>query len=289
MFRIAQTIVSILILSLATTAGTVAASEPKPEPEPLILAVHPYLPPAEIITRFTPLADYLGHAIGRPVVVRVGPSIGQHIEAVGRNSVDIALIGPYAYVKMTARYGAKPLLACIEFKGKRFLPSYIVTRSDSPLRNLSELRGKRFAFGDPDGIMSTIMPRHALHQAGVELDALGAYRYIGSQANIALGVLNGDYDAGAVREEFYDEFGARGLRVLARLPEVPVHLFVARSDLPAAQVKVLRQALLQLQNIPDGAAILRAIGTGMTAMAPVTDADYDGMRKLLRVLEDKRG
>lgn len=285
MVRTLQTFLSVLLLSATTTAP----GAPAVAPEPLILAVHPYLPPAEIITRFTPLAEYLARAVGRPVAVRVGPNTGQHIEAVGRNAVDIAYIGPYAYVRMVSAHGKKPLLARVAFKGKLSLSSYIVTRTDSPFQTLSDLRGKRFAFGDPDAIMSTLMPRYALLKAGVHLDALGMYRYIGSQANIALGVLNDDFDAGAVREEFFDEFGARGLRILARLPEVPVHLFVTRSDMPVAQVKVLREALLQLQNAPDGAAILRAIGQDMTAMLPVTDADYDGMRKVLRAIDDERG
>ena len=57
--------------------------------------------------------------------------------------------------------------------------------------------------------------------------------------------------------------------------------------LPANQVTVLRRALPHLQNVPDAAAMLRAIGRDMTAMAPMADADYDGMRKALRVLEDR--
>ena len=92
MVRIAQAIVSALVLSFTATAGTAPAAAL----EPLILAVHPYLPTTEIITRFTPLAEYLARVVGRPVTVRVGPSTGQHIEAVGRDSVDIAFIGPYA-------------------------------------------------------------------------------------------------------------------------------------------------------------------------------------------------
>ncbi len=129
-YRIPKAIISALALGFATTAGTAAASEPQ------ALAMHPYLPPAEIIARLTSCA------VGRSMVVRAGPSNGQYIEAAGRNNVDIAFIGSHAYVKMTSRYGAKPLPACIESKGKRFLSSYIATRDDSPLRNLSELRGK---------------------------------------------------------------------------------------------------------------------------------------------------
>ena len=129
-YRIPKAIISALAVGFATTAGTAAASEPQ------ALAMHPYLPPAEIIARLTSCA------VGRSMVVRAGPSNGQYIEAAGRNNVDIAFIGSYAYVKITSRYGAKPLPACIGSKGKRFLSSYIATRDDSPLRNLSELRGK---------------------------------------------------------------------------------------------------------------------------------------------------
>jgi hypothetical protein len=51
----------------------------------------------------------------------------------------------------------------------------------------------------------------------------------------------------------------------------------------------LRQALLGLKNAPGGAAILRAIDKEMTAMVPVSDADYDSLREIERALDDKRG
>jgi len=266
--------------------GITPATATEPAQPPLLLGVHPYLPVAEIQQRFTPLADYLGKKLGQPVQVRVGRDFEQHIDAVGLDQVDIAFIGPYAYVKMTARHGAKPLLARIEVKGKPFLSGYIVTRADSPLRNLTELRGKRFAFGDLDST-GTIVGRYVLQQAGVRLKDLGAYQYLAGHTDIALGVLNGDFDAGTIRSEVYDEQAARGLRALAPWPEVSEHLFVARAGLPAGQVKLLRQALLQLKDSPQGAAILQAIHISMTAMVPVADTSYDNMRKMWRVLDRK--
>lgn len=264
------------------------ASAAQTEPSPLILAVHPYLPNSEIQQRFAPLADYLGKQLDRPVQVRVGRDYVQHIEAVGLNSVDIAFMGPSSYIKLTARYGAKPLLARIEINGKPLLSGYIVTGVNSALHDLTGLRGKRFAFADPDSTMGTIVPRYVMLQAGVGLKSLGSYQYLGGHKNIALGVLNGDYDAGAVKSEVYDEFTARGLRVLVRLPDVSEHLFVTRADLPAKQITLLRQALLQLKSAPDGAAILRAINKEMTAMVPVVDADYDNLRKIQRAVEASR-
>ena len=275
-----------LSFSLFPWVGALHAAEPAQVP--LILGVHPYLPSAEIQQRFTPLADYLGKQLGRQVQVRVGRDYEQHIEAIGLDSVDIAFVGPASYVKLTARYGPKPLLARIEINGKPILSGYIITRVDSALRNLTDLRGKRFAFVDPGSTMGTIVPRYVMQQAGVGLQQLGAYQHLGGHKDVALGVLNGDYDAGAVKSEVYDELAPRGLRVLVKLPEVSEHLFVTRADLPAKQVTLLRQALLQLKSAPNGAAILRAINKEMTAMAPVADADYDSLRKLQRAVEAKR-
>lgn len=274
--------IAAFVLSLVTT-GTAGAAEP------LVLGVHPYLLPAEVVARFTPLADYLGRQLGRRVQVRVGRDYDQHIETIGADAIDIAYVGPASYVKMVARHGPKPLLARLEINGKPSVTAYIITRADSPLRKLPELRGKHFAFGDINSTMGTIVAQHVLRRAGVGLESLAGYRHLGSHRNVALAVLSGDYDAGPVRKEIYDELQPRGLRVLVKLPEVSEHLFVARSDLPAGEVVRLRQALIGLKNAPGGGAILQAIDKEVTAMVPVSDADYNSLREIQRAHRDERG
>lgn len=274
-----------IICFLCVGMSAVGAAEPAQTP--LILAVHPYLQSEEIQKRFTPLADYLSKQLQRPVQVRIGRDYAQHVEAIGLNSVDIAFMGPSSFVLMQERYDAKPLLARIAIKGKPQLSGYIVTSVNSTLRNLGDLRGKRFAFVDPDSTMGTIVPRYVMQQAGIELKTLASYQYLGSHKNVALGVLGSDYDAGAIKSEVYDEMAPRGLRVLAKLPDVSEHLFVARSDMPDKQVAQLRQALLQLQG-EAGGVIMRAINKDMTAMVPVVHADYDNLRKIQRTVEPKR-
>ncbi len=262
--------------------STVGAVEPVQAP--LILAVHPYLADEEIQKRFTPLANYLGRQLGHPVRVRVGYDYTRHVEAIGLNSVDIAFMGPASYVLLAERYGGKPLLARIEIMGKPRLSGYIITRAHSTLRNLADLRGRRFAFVDPDSTMGMVVPRYVMQQAGIKLKTLGAYQFLGGHRNVALGVLSGDYDAGAIKSEVYDEMAPRGLRVLAKLPDVSEHLFVARSDLPAQQIAQMRKALLDLKSDPNGIRIMRAINKDMSAMVPVVDADYDNLRQIQRAL-----
>ena len=250
----------------------------------LVLAVHPYLPSAEIQQRFAPLAKYLEQKTGHPITVRVGRDYNEHVSAIGGNQVDIAFMGPAPYVLMVAMHGRKPMLARIEVNGKPVLGGTIIARTDGPLRSLSDLKGRRFAFGDRESTMSALVPQYMLQEAGVPLSALRGYDYLGSHKNVALGVLGGDYDAGAVKQEIFDELAPRGLRVLAQLPTVSEHVFVARSNLPPELVDKLRHALLSLATEPDGQQIMQSMHKGMTAMVPASDQDYQSLRAMMRTL-----
>jgi phosphonate transport system substrate-binding protein len=265
-----------LLLAALLIVPTAFAAE-----SPLVLGVHPYLPPKEIQERFAPLAAHLGKALDRPVVVRVGRDYDEHITAIGKDQIDIAFLGPTSYVTLVKSFGPKPLLARLEVSGKPRLIGVIVTRQDSPLRKLSALKGKRFAFGDPQSTMGHTVPQRMLEQAGVPEKALASHKFLGAHKNVVLGVLAGDYDAGAVKSEVYDEYANQGLRVLATSPPVSEHLFVTRGNMPPDQIELIRRTLLTLKPAPNGLAILHAINKDATNLVPVRDDDYDGLRQIL--------
>lgn len=251
----------------------------------LILAVHPYLPEAEIQKRFAPLAAYLGQAAGMPVVVRVGPNYDEHIDAIGQDHVDIAFMGPASYVKMLDKYGSKPLLARFEVMGSPNLYGVIFTRQGSSLHTLKDIQGKRFAFGDVDSTMSHYVPHHMLIEAGVPTKALGTYKFLGTHKNVALAVLAGDFDAGAVKREVFEEFESRGLRALATSPPTPDHLFVTRSTLPPQQVQKLREALLKLKDQANGKEIMTLLHKELTSLIAASERDYQELRAIVKKVE----
>lgn len=251
----------------------------------LILAVHPYLPATEIVERFTPLVKYLSKELGEQIEIEVSRDYLDQIMKIGNNKVDIAYMGPASYVKMVDRYGRKPLLARQEINGNRTFQGVIIVRKDSPLHTLKDLAGKRFAFGDPESTMSHLVPRYMLWEEGVTIDKLGGYAFLKNHHNVALGVLTGDFDAGAVKEEVFDEYEKRGLRELARTPELSEHLFVASNRLSPEKVQKLRDALQSLSDKEEGRNIMTSIKKTITGMVPVKDGDYDNLRDILHVLE----
>jgi phosphonate transport system substrate-binding protein len=105
-------------------------------------------------------------------------------------------------------------------------------------------------------------------------------------SNVALAVLSGQTDAGAVKNEVYEDFARLGLRSLTRLPEVSEHLFVTRADMPPAEIERLRELLLNLAQVPGGLEVLKAIHRDATALVPVSDRDYDNLRALLQKIDE---
>jgi phosphonate transport system substrate-binding protein len=266
------------LLGLAPPLASAGDAQPK---RPLVLAVHPYLVPEEIERRFAPLAAFIGRTLGEDVVVRVGGSYAEHISAIGRDQVDLAFMGPAPYVRMLEHYGSKPLLARFEVAHQPNLHGVIVVAQASPLRTLAALRGRRFAFGDADSTMSYYVPAWLLIKNGLPLAALGGQSFLGSHPNVALAVLAGDYDAGALKREVYDEYAAGGLRILAELPATPDYLFVARADFPPATVVKLRAALLTLDSTAEGRRILTELHPGLTRLIPAAESDYQALREMI--------
>lgn len=247
----------------------------------LTLWIHPYLTATELTKRFTPLTTYLGREIGQPVSIRIQESYQDHLDFVGANNADIAYLGPVSYVKIRARYGPIPLLAKLEVNDRPFFHGMIIARADSGLETLGDLKGKRFAFGDPNSTMSHIVPRALLAEAGIQVGDLGGYDFLNSHHNVALAVMGGYFDAGAVKEEVFYEFAPRGIRMLAKSPPVPEHLFVARRDLSPDLIDKIQKALHRVAASADGKAICSSIKGDVTGLVAVNDKDYDSLRRLM--------
>ena len=124
-----------------------------------------------------------------------------------------------------------------------------------------------------------------LLEAGVGVERLGSFEHLGHHDAVAAAVLRGDYDAGAVMESVAAQYEAEGLMTLAQSPPIPEFNICAARELPGAVQEALRAALLALsRDEAAGAAVLEALYADYTGFAPATDADYAGVREMMRKL-----
>jgi len=252
----------------------------------LVLGVHPYKTPSKLLSAFGPLADYLAEQLGKPVEIRISQDYQSHIQAIGEDRLDIAYMGPASYIDLTNQYPQKPLLTKQVIHGNAYFRGAIITQKDSALSALGELTGKRFAFGDPASTMSCLVPRSMLIEAGVRLKD---YEFLGSHDNVALAVLSGDFDAGAVKEAVYHKYQPKGLKLITYTPQIAEHLFVASNRLDRTRAEQLITLLLDLDTSSRGRQIMQAIKPGMTAMVRAEDKDYQALRDILSTLEKQDG
>lgn len=252
----------------------------------LVLGVHPFKPSTRLFEAFTPLTNYLSEKLGQPVSLRIAKDYEEQVDAIGRGDIDIAYLGPSLYVKLRDEHGEQPLLARQQIGASPVFHGKIFVRIDSPIQTMKELTGKRFAFGEPHSTMSHLVPRYMLWQAGVTAEQFASYKFVGDHVNVALGVLVGDFDAGAVKEDVYFNYKSRGLREIATSAPISDHVFVASRKLPEAQVRKLREILLRMNQDPKGLAALQAITKGVTALVPAQDSDYDSLRVVLKKMQE---
>ncbi len=281
--RLALLPACLLFLSLASAASTRAATPP------VTLCVHPYLPASEIQERFTPLVSYLSRALGMPVQLRIAKDYRNHISRFRKEKKGFCFLGPASYVKLVDLLGKQRILGRLESAGKPYFKGLVFVAERSPVRTLSELAGKRFAFGDPESTMSTLVPRHLLSRSGVSVEMLSRHSFLGNHDNIVLGVLMGDFDAGAVMESVFAEHKHRGLRAIAESPEISEHVFIAGSEVSPALLEKAKRVLLNMKNSEEGREALRAIKSSVSGIVPACDGDYDSLREIMNEVRKTGG
>ena len=255
--------------------------------EQLVLGVHPYKSPSILIDKFQPLANYLSKKLSIPVEIRISKDYELHINSINKNEFDIAYVGPASYVKMTEKTGAKNILAKQRVKGKASFKGVIIVRQDSKIESLVDLKNQNFAFGDASSTMSHLVPRYMLIRAGVPIRELQQHRFYGSHDNVALAVLTGDSDAGAVKEAVYYKYKDRGLRALKFTPNISEHLFISTSKMSNKLANDVKYLLLNMNSSNnDEKLIFNSIKPGIDGFVKAKDSDYENLRDILKVVNE---
>lgn len=232
--------------------------------------------PGQIAREMTPVIDHLNASPDITVELKVFPSNDALYEALRDGKVDVVFIGAVKYVQAHHEFGAIPLVA--EGRSTR---SSIAVPVASPIKTVEELKGKRFAFGYKDSTTTHLIPLLLLSKHGLKETAVQG-TFAGHQPQkIVDQMLAGAFDACAISEYMYvrNKSKVRLLETSDAFPGPPV---VANKTLAPAAAAELRRLFLSYKPTPD--TVTYHFGTGATA---VTDADYNRIRFLCKVLFNK--
>ncbi|TDJ60422.1 MAG: phosphate/phosphite/phosphonate ABC transporter substrate-binding protein, partial [Nitrospina sp.] len=210
------------------------------------------------------------------------------IEAMGAGKVDIGWLATFAYVLAQQKYDVELLLIVVRF-GSPFYRGQIITRADSGIHKLSDLKGKKFAFVDPVSTSGHLYPKMLLLSNGLNPDRLFAQSlFAGSHNAVILSVLRGEVDAGATYDDAraavaksYPEVFTK-LRVIAYTQDIPNDTVSARKGLDPAIRQKIKTGLMRLAKTPQGAKVLKRL-YGISGLMDF-DAFFDPVREAGRLL-----
>lgn len=202
--------------------------------------------------------------------------------------IDFAWLGSVSYVRMKrqVRLVAVPL-----YKGKPSQRNYlIVPDTDAGTLSLLDLRGKVFAYADPDSSAGYVYTQYELlrlKERPVDFFAktFFAWAHRKTIEAVAAGLANGAAVDGYLWETMqrvHPEI-TRRTRVVSRSAEFGFSPIVAHMDVPERDVEAMRQALLDMPNDPLGRQVLDRLN--LDGFVAGESAWFDGVAEMVRVVD----
>ena len=144
------------------------------------------------------LVDYVAEHMRVKASMVLRPSYSDVRGLLEENKVDLAFVCTGTYI-MCSREGTVELLAVPEFKNDLKYQCFFIVRADSAINKIEDLRGKRFAFTDPESNTGCIVPTWVIGQYGVEPESyFGNIVYTGSHDRSIHAVADGIIDGAGV-------------------------------------------------------------------------------------------
>lgn len=212
-------------------------------------------------------------------------------------TIDLAWLGPSAYAAIYIENpdAVEPILVKVNTDGSYGYYAIGFARADSGIRSFDDMKGKKFAFGDPNSGSGYLIPRIEIEDAGYSIKP-GEYFsdvvFSGGHEQSIVGVVNGDFDASVTWADglgdWEDGYNSGALRKAADagivdmndlvqiwksnvIPEGPI---VVRKALPE-RVKIDMTALLAALPYTDPACAYAIQAGDALGFRPINHSAYE--------------
>jgi phosphonate transport system substrate-binding protein len=250
--------------------------------DPLLMGVFPRRNATLTTELFTPLANHLSARLGREVKLVIAKDFPAFWRGVSDRRYDLVHYNQYHYITSAKDYR---VIAHNKEFGRGEVAGALYVRRDSGITRISQLKGRRIVFGGgQDAMMSYILPRYLLLQAG-----LTPRDYTSQFANSP---------PNALMALYFNQTEASGAGdILIDLPVVKQHIdttelihlgttepllhlpWAVRRDMAPALRSRLQTLLVELEESERGRRVLEL--AEMTGIGAAEDADYDAHRRIV--------
>jgi len=271
----------LLVALFALWASIAHAAAPTVEPVRIALTNAMFTDEPETRARW---ADYLARKLRRPILFVERRSYSDIQQLLRLGDVDFAWVCGLPYV-VSARQNVVRYVVTPQFDGSATYRIYLITSAARQDVDAKSLRGRIFAFSDPDSVSFRALVAGALHPVEPIGDLnrfFTVHFFTFNHMDTIRAVADGLADAGSVDGQMWDILAqtepqtARRTRVIARSRDYGLPPIVAAAQVSDALLTQMRDGLVAMSNDPEGKAILARLRIDGFGVYP--DALYDSIR-----------
>lgn len=250
------------------------------------LAIYPGQNPQRLAAAYQPLVDWLNRRLtGARVELLASRDYATYNQRFRARAPALLLANPWQALE-AIKVGYRVLAMAGDAKDFKGI---FIARRDSPVRVPADLKGKTVSYPAATALAACMMPQYYLHQHGIDLHKDIENVFVGSQESSILQAYLGKAAVGVTWPPAWREFQkehpreAAQLKVLWETAPLVNNAVLLRDDVPSEVATVIRQTLLELQQTPEGQALL--LGMETAHFLPAVDADYAPVRQYISDFE----
>lgn len=285
MRRFGRYILILIGLALGWPSPVLAAEEP------LRMGVFPRRDATRTIHMYTPLARYLSHKLGRKVLLETEKDFPNFWSKVQLGYYDIVHYNQYHYIRTRKNPGYR-VIAKNEEYGQSTIAGSIVIRTDSHIKIIRDLAGKRIVFGGSKKAMqSYIIPTYLLRRGGLKAgDYIEVFAVNPPNAILATyfhqAAAAGVGDKVILMSAVSSNVNTKKLVYLARGQQLAHLPWAVNKRLPRKLRNSIRTALTTLKRTSEGKKILRT--ARLTNIVTANNKEYDRHRRIIKMVTGKQ-
>ena len=227
--------------------------------------------------KFEPLTKYLSDSLGIKLGSLVASSYEDSVEDIGKGIVTIAYMTPSTYLSAHKKYGVKPLVFAVK-NGSPTYKSAIIAAKNSAINAIGDIKGKRVAFGAKMSTGSTLVPKAMIKSAGIGLDSLASYDYLGAHDIVAKAVIEGEFDVGCVMDSAAEEY-KDSVKVIAFSDPIPQFPICINANTNKDMENKIKKSFMDISD----SNILKSVDKGYTSFIEAKENDFETIAKILEL------
>lgn len=275
-----------LIIALSISCGKSKEENIKTESEqlsgkPIIIGILSEDSPQSIYEKFYPLQKSIEKSLKKPVSIEIAKDFANLEKKIKENRVNLLIVNPATYceLKWSMKNNISPLVK--PEGGIAETRSVFITKEGKNIDKIFDSLGKKLALGDEKSSFSYLIPLSMLKDVGISLKDFKSVDMLQKEQRIALSVLIGDYDIGAVSELTANRYLKDGLKIIRYSEPTPRFLIAYLNNFETEEIEKIKSSLLnQLDR-----EVIKSLGIEKFSYAE--DRDFDYIRVLIRNIKGK--